>query len=77
MSPAANTNPRPKETPVRSIYDFLQSAAIAVVLIATIAGIVVVTLQSGADSLAATGFKDLAILLGGGLLGAHVPKSGS
>jgi hypothetical protein len=53
---------------------FLQSCAIAVVLVCTVAAIVIVTLQSGADSLAATGFKDLAILLGGGLLGAHVPK---
>jgi hypothetical protein len=74
VSPTVNTSPKPKEISRVKIYDFLQSCAIALVLCVTIAGIVIVTLQSGADSLAATGFKDLAILLGGGLLGAHVPK---
>ncbi len=49
-------------------------AAIAVALLATIAAISVVVIVSGADSLAATGFKDLAILLGGALAGSKIPK---
>jgi hypothetical protein len=53
---------------------WLNEAAIVIALLAAIAALTVVTIVSGADSLASTGLKDLAILLGGALAGSKVPK---
>lgn len=50
--------------------DSLLELSIVVALIVAISAIVVVTIISGAGSLAATGLKDLSIALAGGLLGA-------
>lgn len=47
---------------------------IGVALIVVVAALVVLTIVSGSDSLAATGLKDIAIALAGGLLGSKVPK---
>lgn len=52
----------------------LNEAAIVVALVITVAAIGVVTIVSGSDSLAATGLRDLAILLGGALAGTKIPK---
>jgi hypothetical protein len=47
---------------------------IGVALIVVVAALVVLTIVAGSGSLAATGLKDIAIALAGGLLGAKVPK---
>jgi hypothetical protein len=52
----------------------LNEAAIVVALIIAVAAITIVTIVSGSDSLAATGLRDLAILLGGALAGTKIPK---
>lgn len=52
----------------------LNEAAIVIALVACIAALVVVVIAAGADSVAATGLRDLAILLGGALAGTKVPK---
>jgi len=43
----------------------------------TVVGIVLVVIVSGASSLPATGLPELALALGGGLLGAKVPGRSS
>ncbi len=53
----------------------INEAAIVVALLFAVAAITVVTIVSGADSLAATGLRDLAILLGGALAGVKIPKA--
>ncbi len=52
----------------------LNEGAIAVALIICIAALTVIVIASGAESVAATGLRDLAILLGGALAGTKVPK---
>lgn len=51
----------------------INEAAIMLALIAAIVALVVVVVVSGASSIAATGLRDLAILLGGALAGTKVP----
>jgi uncharacterized membrane protein AbrB (regulator of aidB expression) len=53
----------------------ISELSLLVALIVGIAAVVVVTLVSGADSLAATGLRDLDIALAGGLLGAKIPRA--
>ena len=53
----------------------LNEAAIVVALIVAIAALTVIVIISGADSVAATGLRDLAILLGGALAGTKIPKA--
>lgn len=53
----------------------LNEAAIVIALIAVIAALTIIVIVSGADSLAATGLRDLAILLGGALAGTKIPKA--
>lgn len=57
-----------------SKFEFVNEATIAICLIVAIIGLSTVTIISGADSIAATGLRDLAILLGGALAGTKVPK---
>ena len=52
----------------------INEGAIAVALIVSIAALSVIVIVSGAESVAATGLRDLAILLGGALAGTKVPK---
>jgi hypothetical protein len=52
----------------------LNEAAIVVALVTAIAALTVIVIVSGADSVAATGLRDLAILLGGALAGTKIPK---
>ena len=52
-------------------------AAIAGCLIVCIAALTVIVIVSGAGSIAATGLRDLAILLGGALAGTTIPKGGA
>ena len=52
----------------------LNEAAIVVALIACIAALALIVIVSGADSIASTGLRDLAILLGGALAGTKIPK---
>lgn len=49
-------------------------AALAVALVFTVAALTIIVIVSGADSIAATGLRDLAILLGGALAGTKVPR---
>ena len=52
----------------------INDGSIAIALLASIVGLAVIVIVSGADSVAATGLRDLAILLGGALAGTKVPK---
>jgi hypothetical protein len=54
--------------------DLVNEGSIAIALLATVIGLVIIVIVSGADSVAATGLRDLAILLGGALAGTKVPK---
>lgn len=54
--------------------DLINEASLALALLASIAALSVIVIVSGADSVAATGLRDLAILLGGALAGTKVPK---
>lgn len=54
--------------------DQINEAALLIGLIVAVAGLVTVTIVSGADSLTFTGLRDLAILLGGALAGTKIPK---
>ncbi len=53
----------------------VNEAAIVVALVVAIAALTIIVIVSGADSIAATGLRDLAILLGGALAGTKVPKA--
>lgn len=53
----------------------LNEAAILVALIAAIAALTVIVIVSGIESVAATGLRDLVILLGGALAGTKIPKA--
>lgn len=52
----------------------LNEAALVVALVVAIAAVTVIVIVAGADSVAATGLRDLAILLGGALAGTKIPK---
>lgn len=52
----------------------VNEAAIVVALVVAIVALTVIVIVSGADSVAATGLRDLAILLGGALAGTKIPK---
>lgn len=54
--------------------DLVNEGSIMVALIVTVICLTVMVIVSGADSIAATGLRDLAILLGGALAGTKVPK---
>ncbi len=54
--------------------DLINEGSIALALVVTIIGLVVVVAVAGADSVPATGLRDLAILLGGALAGTKIPK---
>ena len=54
--------------------DLINEGSIALALIVTIAALAVIVIASGSDSVAATGLRDLAILLGGALAGTKIPK---
>jgi hypothetical protein len=54
--------------------DKINEAAIAICLIVCIAALATVVTVSGDASVAATGLRDLAILLGGALAGTKIPK---
>jgi hypothetical protein len=53
----------------------INDETIAASLIFTIAALAVIVIVSGADAIAATGLRDLAILLGGALAGTKIPKA--
>lgn len=53
----------------------VNEAAIVVALIVAIVAVTVVVIVAGADSIPATGLRDLAILLGGALAGTKIPKA--
>lgn len=55
---------------ITAVNELALVAALVVVVVAT----VVVTIVSGPAAFAATGLRDLSIALGGGLLGAKIPK---
>lgn len=54
--------------------DLINEGSIALALIVTIAGLVVIVVITGAGSVPATGLRDLAILLGGALAGTKIPS---
>ena len=53
----------------------INDETIALSLVFTIAALVVIVIASGADAIAATGLRDLALLLGGALAGTKIPKA--
>lgn len=57
------------------IADLVNEGSIAVALIIVVAALVVIVITSGAGAIAATGLRDLALLLGGALAGTKIPKS--
>ena len=57
--------------------DLINEGSIAIALVVTIVALAVVVIVSGADAIAATGLRDLAILLGGALAGTKIPKGTS
>jgi hypothetical protein len=54
--------------------DAINEGSLAIAFLASVAGLIVVVIVSGTDAVAATGLRDLAILLGGALAGTKVPK---
>lgn len=54
--------------------DLINEGSIALALVISIVSLVTIVIVSGADSVAATGLRDLALLLGGALAGTKVPK---
>lgn len=52
----------------------INEAAIVLALVCSIAALTVITIVAGSDSIAATGLRDLAILLGGALAGTKIPR---
>ncbi len=54
--------------------DLINEGSIAVALALTVVALVTIVIASGADAVAATGLRDLALLLGGALAGTKVPK---
>lgn len=54
--------------------DLINEGSIALALLITVVGLVLIVIVSGADSVAATGLRDLALLLGGALAGTKVPR---
>lgn len=57
--------------------DLINEGSIAIALVVTIAALAVIVIVSGSDAIAATGLRDLAILLGGALAGTKIPKAPS
>lgn len=56
------------------LTDVINESAIVIALVATIAALVVLVVVSGADSVAATGLRDVALALVGALAGTKIPK---
>lgn len=54
--------------------DLINEGSIAIALIVAIVAVAVIVIVSGADAVAPTGLRDLAILLGGALAGATIRK---
>ncbi len=54
--------------------DSINEGSIAATLLICIVALVIIVIVSGAGSVAATGLRDLALLLGGALAGTKVPK---
>lgn len=52
----------------------LNEAAILVALVVAVIALTVIVIVSGIESVAATGLRDLVILLGGALAGTKIPK---
>lgn len=55
--------------------DSINEGAIAIALALTVAALVAIVIVSGSDAIAATGLRDLALLLGGALAGTKLPKA--
>lgn len=55
----------------------VNEGSIALALLAAIAALVAVDIVAGADAIAATGLRDLALLLGGALAGTKIPRQPS
>ncbi len=55
--------------------DIINEGSIAIGLIVAIVALAIITIVSGSDAIAATGLRDLAILLGGALAGTKIPKA--
>lgn len=54
--------------------DLVNEASILIALVVSIAMLGTIVIVSGADSLAATGLRDLSILLAGALAGTKIPR---
>lgn len=54
--------------------NWVNEAAIVIALVVAIVALTVIVIVAGADSVAATGLRDLGILLGGALAGTKIPK---
>lgn len=52
----------------------VNEGTIGITLLATIAALIAVVIVSGPAAVAATGLRDLALLLGGALAGTKIPR---
>ena len=55
----------------------VNEGSLAIALLAAVSALVVIVIVSGPDAIAATGLRDLALLLGGALAGTKIPRSPS
>jgi hypothetical protein len=55
--------------------DLINEGSLLIALIVTVVALTIIVVVSGADSLAATGLRDLGLILGGALAGAKMPKA--
>jgi hypothetical protein len=60
-----------------NVRDFLNEATIGLALLATVAALVAVVVVAGAESVGATGLRDVALALVGALAGTKVPSNGN
>jgi hypothetical protein len=54
--------------------EVFNEGSIAVALVLTVVALVIIVIAAGADAVAVTGLRDLALLLGGALAGTKVPR---
>lgn len=56
------------------LSDIINESAIVLALVCSIVALTVIVIVSGADSIAATGLRDVALALVGALAGTKIPK---
>lgn len=64
-----------KDEPAVKLSDFFNEGAIVIALVFSIVALTVIVIVSGADSIGATGLRDVALALVGALAGTKIPKA--